>query len=231
MDPKTIFDTGKSIFDLIKSVTDLIGNQSLKPKESNKLFDFYLALQEFMEAKSDYFDFIKSLIDGEVETSHIEDLEWQGKKLSAILSKRHFEAYKISDGLDFRVKPYDFPLYELIKEYHGRVSKSLGYGTEEIAAISAYRSLARVKLKRKHFNLVYNFYQKDGEFYVGEMKILNNPKFDEFIKLHYDSRNVLFKILNKIENFTKMKVGNVELIEMATPNKANPADAKSHAAD
>ena len=160
MDPKTIFDTGKSIFDLIKSVTDLIGNQTLKPKDSNKLFDFYLSLQEFMESKSDYFDFLNSLKNGSPETSHTEDVEWQGKKLCAILSKRHFEAYKISDGLDFRVKPYDYPLYELIKEYHGRVSKSLGYGTEEVAAISAYRSLARVKLKRKHFDQVYKFYKK-----------------------------------------------------------------------
>jgi len=202
MDPKTIFDTGKSIFDLIKSVTDLIGNQTLKPKESNKLFDFYLSLQE-----------------------------WQGKKLCAILSKRHFEAYKISDGLDFRVKPYNYPLYELIKEYHGRVSKSLGYGKEEVAAISAYRSLARVNLKRKHFDQVYKFYKKDGEFYVGAMKIFNNPKFDEFIKLHSDSRNVLLEMLNQIENFTKTKIGNVELLETATPNKANAADAKSRAAD
>lgn len=217
MDPKSVFETGKSAFDLLKAVVALIGDQKLRKSESDRLLELYLTLQEFSEALSDYFSFLRTL--NSDEHHDIPSTIWIGKKLATLVATKHYAAYKLADRLDIRIRPYDYPLYELIKGYKGSVSKSMGYGPEEVRAHWAYRSLLRAQLSKKHFTLTYGF-KWDGEhFFVGEIEVGNNQRFLEFCELHERSAPALLTILTAIEGFAKEKA--IEQFHLA--EKPNPA--------
>lgn len=217
MDPKSVFETGKSAFDLLKAVVSLIGDQKLRKSESDRLLELYLTLQEFSEALSDYFCFLMTL--NADEQHDIPSAIWIGKKLAALVAMKHYAAYKLADGLDIRIRPYDYPLYELIKGYKGSVSKSMGYGPEEVRAHWAYKSLLRAQLSKKHFTLTYGF-RWDGEnFFVGEIEVGTNHRFLEFCELHKRSAPELDAILKAIESFAKEK--SIEQFDLA--KKSNSA--------
>lgn len=203
MEPKTIVETGKALVELLKAVLDFIGSNKLTKSESQRLFAFYIAIQEYMEIKQDYFLFLNSLTTSEEDQS---SLLWQAKKLSHLMATRHFEAYRLSGGLDFQIRAHEHTLHDLLKVYKTRVSKSLGFGPKDVAISYAYKSIASTNIKIKHFSATYKISFKDGKFFVGELPVGDNQSYKDFVRLHEESDEFMENMMKEFDDVVRRHI-------------------------
>ncbi len=203
MDPKTVLETGKATVGFLKAILDFIGNSELSASETNRLLSFYLAIQSYLEVKEDYFRFLKYLDEPIQDKS---STLWQAKKLSHIMATRHYEAYSLADGLDFQVRAHEHTLHDLIRVYKTRVSLSLGFGAKDVAVASAFKSIAATALKRKHFSNTYRIKEVKDKYFVGDIEVGDNQKYQNFVHLHEESNEFMNDFISELDVAVKRQV-------------------------
>ncbi|HYU99028.1 MAG TPA: hypothetical protein VE977_09390 [Pyrinomonadaceae bacterium] len=222
MEPKTIFDTGKATVGFLSAVLDFIGNSKLTESESQRLLSFYMAIQAYLDVKEDYFLFLAKL---DNPSEDMNALLWQAKKLSHLMATRHFQAYRLCDGLDFHVRAHEHTLHDLIRVYKTGVSRSLGFGPKDVAIASAFKSIAAKHLKQKHFGAVYKIDRKAGCFFVGELAVGPNEKYQEFVRLHEESTRFMADLMSELDGAVRR---HLESRDQKAPDKTIQTTQKTH---
>ncbi|MBL4823586.1 MAG: hypothetical protein JKX90_08745, partial [Colwellia sp.] len=123
--------------------------------------------------------------------------------LAKALSNRHYEVYRKIGDLDYRLKPFDKSLSDIITQYKGAVSKSRGYDSEFVKANRLYwDARTNTLLKPKHFERLYKVSIQDNGAYIGEISVSEElSRLLEFITLHGKSDALIKQFLERLGDF------------------------------
>jgi len=205
MEAKLIFDTAKSIALLLKSIIDLLSNVPINHKSENHMIELYIILEEYIVVKKDFIKFINILLNKQYEKDSLNNVIWQGEKLSKLMAIKNYNLYTKMRYLGSQVKIYNKDLYQDTESYFHKVRGSLirASRTQYILDTTSYKSLFRSEhIKRKYFIMMYQFKYINEEFYIGKFNI-NDNKFIEFIDYHKDSEDLFDNLLLNIEKQVK----------------------------
>jgi len=185
----------------INLVLDIVAKKRGLAKGSRPLFRAYVALKSFQDAKSSFLEYVdgplQSVIPGGPQSPTV---LLEANRRAETLARRQFEFVEMTRGLHVLVRPFDPTLHQLLVEHHARVSKSLGYSAQQVAAHTAFRTIGRDGVKLNTLRGLYRVtMSREGAVRVGKLDIHADSEWSHFVDLYQGSQSYFDTLSRRLE--------------------------------